>query len=346
MSDATTPLDATTSMTGDPSRGDHHGEFSAPDLGPSRHGRRRRTINGLATGVMSGFVLAAFVPLLLVLWSVVVKGVGVVSSADWWTAAIPTNISRFDLASNPTMCGLGFGDRELCTTGAAGTSAIMGMQPAIIGTLITVVGASLLAIPLGVATGVYLNEYGRGSRFARVVTFMTDVMIGVPSVIVGVLVYSMWVLRFGTSGKSAVAASIALAILMLPIIVRSTTQMLALVPDALREASAALGGRTWRTTSGVVVPAAAGGIISGCLLAVARAAGETAPVMFTIGFVATTNWSPFGQNTTLSAQIYSQIQNGGPGATSLAWGAALTLVAIVGVLTLAARLVSKRLVGS
>jgi phosphate transport system permease protein len=171
---------------------------------------------------------------------------------------------------------------------------------------------------------------------------MTDVMTGVPSVIMGVFIYSIWVLRFGVNGKSAWAASLALACLMLPIVVRSTEEMLRLVPDALREASAALGTRTWKTTVRVVLPAALPGITSGSLLAVARAAGETAPIVFTIGFVTTTNWSLRGQNTTLSAQIYSQLQNGGTLATQLAWGAALTLIAIVLVLTLAARVITRR----
>ena len=138
------------------------------------------------------------------------------------------------------------------------------------------------------------------------------------------------------------AASLALACLMLPIVVRSTEEMLRLVPNSLREASAALGTRTWKTTVSVVLPAALAGITSGCLLAVARAAGETAPVVFTIGFVTTTNWSMTGQNTTLSAQIYSQLQNGGSLATQLAWGSAVTLVGIVLVLTLAARGISRR----
>lgn len=316
------------------------------DLGPSRSGRRRRLINASATAAMGAAVVAALVPLVLVIGSVIIEGVDVISSADWWTNPIPADVARSDLAADPMMCDLGFGDRGLCAGGVSASPPTMGMQPAIVGTLITVIGASLIAIPLGVSTGVYLSEYGKNSRFARSVRFLTDVMIGVPSVIAGVLVYSIWVMRFGTAGKSALAASLALGVVMLPMVVRSTEQMLLLVPDSLRESSAALGGRTWRTTVGVVLPAATGGIISGCLLAVARAAGETAPVMFTVGFVTTTNWSLLGQNTTLSAQIYSQIQNGGASATGLAWGSALTLVVIVGLLTVAARVVSRRFGGT
>jgi phosphate transport system permease protein len=218
----------------------------------------------------------------------------------------------------------------------------LGMAPAIVGTILTVFGASLMAIPLGIMGAVYLNEYGKTGRLASFIRFMTDVMTGVPSVVMGVFIYTVWVLPRGVDGKSAFAASLALACLMLPIVVRSTEEMLRLVPDNLREASAALGTRTWKTTVKVVLPAALAGITSGSLLAVARAAGETAPVVFVIGFVTTTNWNFLGQNTTLSAQIYSQQQNGGALSTELAWGAALTLVAIVLVLTLVARAISRR----
>lgn len=304
--------------------------------------RRRRFTDTFASVAMSVAVVAALLPLLFVAWSVVHQGLGVVTSIDWWTRSIPADVGHRDLMANPMMCELGFGNRELCAAGSSAPTAGLGMQPAIVGTLVTIIGASAVAVPIGIATGVYLNEYGRGSRFARLVRFLTEIMVGVPSVIAGVLVFSVWVVRFGTAGKSGFAAALALAVLMLPIVVRSTEQMLALVPDNLREASAALGARPWRTIVGTVLPAAAGGIVSGCLLAIARAAGETAPVMFTIGFVTTTNWSPLGQNTTLSAQIYSQIQNGGTSATSLAWGAALTLVIVVVVLTASARLIQRR----
>lgn len=303
---------------------------------------RRRVKNSMATLAMACAFLMAATPLLLMSLTVVVKGIGVVASVDWWSQPIPGDVGRVDLAGNATMCDLGFGDPATCAGQGAITTTVKGMQPAIVGTLLTVVGASLLAVPLGVMGAVYLNEYGKSGRIARTIRFMTEVMVGVPSVVMGVFIYSIWVVKFGTAGKSAFAASLALACLMLPIIVRSTEEMLRLVPDSLREASAALGTRTWLTTIKVVVPAAIAGIVSGCLLAVARAAGETAPVVFTIGFVTTTNWSFSGQNTTLSAQIYSQLQNGGNVATQLAWGSAVTLVLIVLVLTLSARFVTRR----
>ncbi|MHB1139467.1 MAG: phosphate ABC transporter permease PstA [Microthrixaceae bacterium] len=304
--------------------------------------RQRRWRNSAASIAMVLAFLVAAVPLVVMGVNVVSAGLSVVLDLAWWTEPIPGDVGRSDLAGNEDLCALGFGDPADCESGASSTSVVKGMQPAIVGTFLTVIGASVLAIPLGVMGAVYLNEYGRSGRLARVIRFMTDVMVGVPSVVMGVFIYSIWVVRFGTSGKSAFAASLALGCLMLPIVVRSTEEMLRLVPNSLREASAALGTRTWKTTFKVVLPAAIAGITSGCLLAVARAAGETAPVVFTIGFVTTTNWSMFGQNTTLSAQIYSQLQNGGTIATQLAWGSAVTLVGIVLVLTLAARGISRR----
>lgn len=309
--------------------------------GANLSARRRFTNSFAAVAMVAAFLIAA-VPLLFMGYSVVSQGIGVVMTTDWWTQPIPGDVSRADLAGNEDLCALGFGDPDECENGGSSTDVVIGMQPAIVGTFLTVLGASLLAIPLGVMGAVYLNEYGKNGRLARFIRFMTDVMVGVPSVVMGVFIFSIFVVRFGTAGKSAFAASLALGCLMLPIVVRSTEEMLKLVPDSLREASAALGTRTWKTTVTVVLPAAIAGITSGCLLAVARAAGETAPVLFTIGFVTTTNWSFFGQNTTLSAQIYSQLQNGGEIATQLAWGAAVTLVGIVLVLTLAARGISRR----
>jgi len=286
--------------------------------------------------VVSFLLVAA--PLVVMGANVVSKGISVVLTADWWTQPIPSDVGRADLAGNEDLANLGFGDES-----GADTSVTLGMQPAIVGTLITVLTSSLMAIPLGVLGAVYLNEYGGNRRLAKLIRFMTDVMVGVPSVVMGVFIYSIWVLRYGTDGKSAFAASLALACLMLPIVVRSTEEMLRLVPNSLRDASAALGTRKFRTTTRVVLPAALPGITSGALLAVARAAGETAPVVFTIGIVFSTNARLRGQNTTLSAQIYSQLQNGGSLATQLAWGAALTLIVIVLALTMLSRSIARRL---
>jgi phosphate transport system permease protein len=158
----------------------------------------------------------------------------------------------------------------------------------------------------------------------------------------GLFIFTVWVVPHGITGASAFAGALALACLMLPIVVRSSEEMLRLVPNNLREASAALGTRTWRTTMGVVLPAASPGITSGCMLAVARAAGETAPLLFTIGGVTALNFSLHGSNTALSMQIFSNATEHTNDQALLAWGAALTLIAIVLVLTVLARVVTAR----
>ena len=271
--------------------------------------------------------------------NVVKEGASVVTPS-FLTSDIPTTAAGDELSGDCERLRR-YDPTAVCQEAPAPATKL-GMGPAVVGTLITTLLSALLAIPRGILAAIYLNEYGKRNRLANFIRFMTDVMTGVPSVVMGVFIYSIWVLRFGVEGKSAFAASLALACLMLPIVVRSTEEMLRLVPDPLREASAALGTRTWKTTVGVTLPAALPGIVSGCLLAVARAAGETAPIVFTIGFVTTTNWRFTGQNTTLSAQIYSQLQNGGDLATQMAWGAAVTLIGIVLVLTLIARFVARR----
>jgi phosphate transport system permease protein len=214
-----------------------------------------------------------------------------------------------------------------------------GMAPAVIGTLLITGTATAIAVPLGVLGAIYLNEYGRQRPLASFIRLMTDVMTGVPSIVMGLFIYTIWVLRYGLS---AFAGALALACLMLPIIVRTSEEMLRLVPANLREASAALGARTWRTTVRIVVPAALPGIVSGAMLAVARAAGETAPLLFTIGLVSKPNTKLFGANTALSAQIFRNAQVPFPAAQDRAWAAALTLILLVFLLTLIARLITAR----
>src|SRR4029077_8670316 len=178
-----------------------------------------------------------------------------------------------------------------------------GMKAAIIGTVVITVMATLIAVPLGIAGAVYLNEYGGTRPFATILRFLTNVMAGVPSIVMGLFIYVFWVVPRGTDGLNGLAGALALACLMLPIVVRSSEEMLRLVPQNLRDASYALGASTSRTTLQVVLPTASPGVISGCLLAVARAAGETAPLIFTIGAAKATNWNIFGgTNTSLSMQ--------------------------------------------
>ena len=274
-------------------------------------GRSRRVRNRVAMGSIWLAVLAAAVPLAFVVTYLVRRGAGVLDW-DFLTADIPIS-SRLD---GP------------------------GMGPAVLGTLLTTGAATAMAVPVGVLAAVYLNEYGGGRRLAATIRFLADVMAGVPSIVMGLFVYTVWVLRYGQTGF---AGALALACLMLPIVIRSAETALHLVPSDLREASTALGARTSRTILSVVVPSALPGIVSGALLAVARAAGETAPLLFTIGTVTSVNSSLLeGTNTTLSAQIFGNARLPFFPAQQRAWGAAFTLVALVFVLTAVARLVARR----
>jgi len=215
-----------------------------------------------------------------------------------------------------------------------------GIGPAILGTFLIVGLATLMAVPLGVLGAIYLNEYGGKGPLARLIGFMADVMTGVPSIVMGLFIFSIWVLHFKFS---AFAGALAQGCLMLPVVIRSTDEMLKLVPNPLREGSYALGATKARVTMTVVLPAAVGGIVSGALLAIARAAGETAPLLFTILTVTTANPNPFsGPNTSIPSQIFVNATQPFTGAQDRAWGAALTLIVIAFVLMLAARFITAR----
>ena len=273
----------------------------------------RRTKNQIATFVMWFAFVIVMIPLVFVLYTVISKGVSAISWQFLTGGPIPPNVMP-----------LGDG----------------GMGPAVIGTLEITGFAALMAIPLGVLGAVYINEYGGKGWLAKLISFMADVMTGVPSIVMGLFIFTIWVLHFGYSG---LAGSFALACLMLPIVIRSTYEMLLLVPNYLREASYALGATKARVTLTVVLPAAVGGIVSGALLAVARAAGETAPLLFTILTVEATNTNLFsGANTALSTQIFANAQSPYVGAEARAWGAALTLIVISFALMLIARITTAR----
>ena len=281
------------------------------DLGARSVRRSRLVRNKVATTCIWVSVLGAVVPLAFVIGYVIREGAKVVD-LHFLTDAIPISSRR----PGP------------------------GMGPAIIGTLLITGTAALMAIPLGVLAAIQLAEYGKGKRLTPVIRFLSDVMAGVPSIVMGLFVYTIWVLRYG---QSAFAGALALGALMLPIVIRSSEAMLRLVPNDLREASYALGARRSRTILTVVLPAALPGVVSGCLLAVARAAGETAPLLFTIGAARSFNTYLFeGANTALSTQIFRNAQLPFAGPQERAWGAALTLIALVLVLTVVARMVSSR----
>ncbi|MTK02252.1 phosphate ABC transporter permease PstA [Micromonospora sp. CP22] len=283
-----------------------------PDLTRAALSGRRRLTNHLATAAIWAAVLLAVVPLALVTYTVITRGGGVMS-LSFLTEDIPNSYRR---------------------DGG-------GMAPAIVGTLLITGTAALMAIPLGVFGAIYLNEYGKQRPLARLIRLMADVMTGVPSIVMGLFVYLSWVLLVGA--QTGFAGALALACLMLPVVIRSSEEMLRLVPEELRQASMALGARKWQTTLTVVLPAAISGITSGSLLAVARAAGETAPIIIVTGIVFSPNWNLFdGSNTALPAQIFRNASQPFDAAQDRAWGAALTLIVIVLGCTVLARLISRR----
>jgi phosphate transport system permease protein len=276
----------------------------------SRPSGGRKVRNALATLLICAAFLIALVPLVAVVVWVVSKGASVLST-DFFTQDIP------------------FTQR---TEGP-------GMGPAIVGTIVITFGATVMAVPLGVMGGIYLNEYGGSGKFAGLVRTLAEVMTGIPSIVMGLFIYTFWVLRF--KEQTGFAGALALGCLMLPIVIRTTEEMLKLVPRDLREGSFALGSRKSRTIRTIVLPHAAPGIVSGALLAVARAAGETAPLLFTIGIISEPNWNLFkGTNTALSAQIFANAASPFAGAQDRAYGAALTLILIVFIVTALARVVT------
>ncbi|MFI8828185.1 phosphate ABC transporter permease PstA [Streptomyces sp. NPDC053431] len=211
-----------------------------------------------------------------------------------------------------------------------------GVYHALLGTIEQVAIATLIAAPIGLLTAVYLVEYGHG-KLARAVTFFVDVMTGIPSIVAGLFILATWNLMLGF-GPSGFAGAMALAILMMPVVVRSTEEMLKLVPNELREASLALGVPKWRTILKVVLPTAIGGITTGVMLAVARITGETAPVLLLVFGTKLINPNPFeGAQSSLPLYVYEQYAVGTDAAVARAWAAALVLIAFVMILNLVAR---------
>ncbi|MFB6526639.1 phosphate ABC transporter permease PstA [Streptomyces sp. NPDC056399] len=211
-----------------------------------------------------------------------------------------------------------------------------GVYHALLGTIEQVAIATVIAAPIGLLTAVYLVEYG-GGKLAQAVTFFVDVMTGIPSIVAGLFVLATWNLMLGF-GPSGFAGAMALAILMMPVVVRSTEEMLKLVPNELREASLALGIPKWRTILKVVLPTAIGGITTGVMLAVARITGETAPILLLVFGTKLINPNPFeGAQSSLPLYVYEQYAVGTDAAVSRAWAAALVLIAFVMILNLVAR---------
>jgi phosphate transport system permease protein len=213
-----------------------------------------------------------------------------------------------------------------------------GVYHAIIGTVLITVAATIISVPIGVLTAIYLTEYGGKSRLARWITFLVDVMTGIPSIVAGLFALALVVMIFGPAFRMGLGGSIALSLLMIPTVVRSSEEMFRLVPMDLREASYALGVPKWRTILKVVLPTAIGGVITGVVLAMSRVIGETAPLLVVAGATDGVNFNLFdGRMTTLPVFIYSQYAQSTPAGYERAWGGALVLIAIVMVLNLIAR---------
>ncbi|MFI6997464.1 phosphate ABC transporter permease PstA [Nocardia sp. NPDC050175] len=275
----------------------------------------RKIRNNLATGVVWLCFAVALIPLVWVLIMVVSKGFESVASLDWWQKS----------------------QKGILPDQSGG-----GVYHAIYGTIVQSAVAAVIAVPLGIMAAVYLVEYGRG-WLAKTTTFMVDILAGVPSIVAALFIFALWIATFGAP-QSAFAVSLALVLLMLPVVVRSTEEMLKLVPDELREASYALGVPKWKTIARIVVPTALPGMISGILLAIARVMGETAPVLVLVGYSKSINSNLFdGNMASLPLLIYQELANPEPAGRARVWGAALTLILLIALLYAAAAVVNKLL---
>jgi phosphate transport system permease protein len=273
---------------------------------------RRRKDKGMRAVLLIG-TLIALVPLVLVIYYLIHKGV------SSWSGSFFT--------TDPN--GNFFGDPG-------------GIRSAILGTLEIVALASLIAIPIGIGVALYLTEYGKDGRFAGVVRYFVDVMTGVPSIVFGLFIYITLVTSKIGGAFAAWKGSVALSLLMLPIVVRSAEVVLLLVPSSLREAALALGAPRWRVMFRVVLPTALPGLITGSLLAIARGMGETAPLLFTTAGAFALTASLSQQMNALPLQIYNDILSPRDVVIARAWGAALTLVALVLILNVIARAIARR----
>jgi phosphate transport system permease protein len=275
---------------------------------------RRRRVDRAARTLIAAATLAALVPLVLVVYYLLKRGLGAIDGSFFTT--------------DPT--GNFLGDQG-------------GVRSAILGTIEMVALAAVIAIPLGIGVGLYLVEYGKQSRFAQIVRYFVDVMTGVPSIVFGLFIYVALVLGgFGGQSFTGYKGSLALSLLMLPIVARSAEVVLALVPDSLREAALALGAPRWKVTLSVVLPTALPGLVTGSLLAVARGAGETAPLLFTAAAVNGLSFNLDQRMNSLPVQIFTDVAQPNDQLVQRAWGSALVLVALVFLLTLIARLAQRR----
>lgn len=279
----------------------------------------RHAMDRLVTSVVTTTFLMAMIPLVSVIWTILSKGLG-----------------RFDVEFfTYSMRGVGTGE-------------VGGAYHAIVGTVITTGIASLISIPVGLFAAIFLVEYGKGpilGVIARALTFLVDVMTGIPSIVAGLFAIGLFTTFLGPAYQAGIVGAVALSVLMIPTVIRSSEEMLRLVPNELREASYALGVPKWLTIGKVVLPTAVAGLATGVTLAIARVMGETAPLLITMGAARAVNFNPTdGSMSALPLFAYSSYAN--PGANKqdsldAAWTAALVLMIIVMVLNIIARLISK-----
>ena len=276
----------------------------------------RKTTNTMATVLVYATMIFALVPLVWVLWTVISRGLLPVLNPTWWTSS---------------------------QQGVMYHSPGGGALHAIVGTLMQAGIASLLSIPIGIFTAIYLVEYANGNRLGRITTFMVDILTGVPSIVAALFIFTTWITLFGFQ-RSGMAVALSLVLLMVPVVVRNTEEMLRVVPMDLREASYALGVPKWKTIAKIVLPTALSGIVTGVMLAIARVMGESAPVLILVGSTQAMNSDPLtGPQSSLPLMMLDMYKAGtSPAVLDKLWGAAFTLVLIIAVLNIAARVISAK----
>ncbi len=302
-----------------------------------------KPVPALVAGIAAGVVLAFGIQALRQGRRAAVDSVATIALGAAFAIAVVPLVSVF--ATVVTRGAARF-DTEFFTHSMRGMTGVGGgALHALLGSALITGAAAIMAVPIGIFTAIYLVEFGTG-RAARTVTFLVDVMTGIPSIVAGLFAYTAFAYVLGPGTRIGLIGAVALAVLMLPVVIRAAEEMLRLVPTDLREASLALGVPKWKTTLGVVLPTAAGGLATSVMLAVARVIGETAPLLIAAGFTASMNYNLFaGRMQSLPVYIYTQFANqGAPSHAFLdrAWTGALVLILLVTALNLTARLVARR----
>lgn len=274
---------------------------------------RRSAVDRLVTGLVWSAFLITLAPLIWLIWMVIDRGLGTINP-EFLTYSMRSVI----------------GDAQ------------GGLYHALMGTLIITGIALAISVPIGVFAAIYLIEYGKKNALSRGITFLVDVMTGIPSIVAGLFAFALFSIIVGPGTRFGMGGAVALSLLMVPTVVRTTEEMLRLVPDELREAAYALGVPKWRSIAKVVLPTAVGGIVTGVMLAIARVIGETAPLLVAAGFTNSVNTDPFSNSMmTLPVFIFTQYSQSTPKGDAYAWGGALVLIALVMFLNLIARIVGK-----